>query len=204
MTPKLCDSLLALLTVLGIVNFNIARAAEPQFEDTFDSFDPQLGEPSKWVFVQDGALIISPDPGYVHRLFYKAMLFEDADISVRVRQTGGQNQDYSAGLVFWAEPPEFHAIQVTPDGYYQISRLHKDKWLYPVPWRTSDAIKKGLDEWNTIRVVTKGKQATVYFNDTEIITIKSQPPEGGSFIGVEGYSSDAEKHTWEFDDLRVE
>jgi hypothetical protein len=35
-----------------------------------------------------------------------------------------------------------------------------------------------------MRVVTKGKSATVYINGKEIATFSSQPPEGGQLVGI--------------------
>jgi len=51
--------------------------------------------------------------------------------------------------------------------------------------------------------MTKGNQATVYINDTEVVTFKGQPPQGGSLIGVKGDSPEKSQAVWEFSDLKV-
>jgi hypothetical protein len=193
-----------LLSVLGTASFCQSQAAEPQFEETFESLSPQLGNVTSTLFAQDGVLVAKPSAGFVTRLFYNGVIFEDADISVRVRQVEGKSQDYGVGLNFWAEPPAFYAWLITPSGSYMVARYTGAKWSNPIPWRTSEAIKKGIGEWNKLRVVTKGKQATFFINDAEITSIRGQPPEGGGLIGLEANSPKEETLTWELDDLRVE
>jgi hypothetical protein len=45
----------------------------------------------------------------------------------------------------------------------------------------------------------------VYINDTEVVTFKGQPPQGGSFIGVIAFSPEKaqNKNLWEFSELKV-
>jgi hypothetical protein len=77
--------------------------------------------------------------------------------------------------------------------------------LSPVPWRESASIKKGLGQTNELRVVTKGAQATVFINDTQVVSFNGQPPQGGGFIGMIAFSPEkaTNKNVWEFSDLKV-
>jgi len=75
--------------------------------------------------------------------------------------------------------------------------------LQPVPWCENTVIKKSVGQTSQLRVMTKGNQATVYINDTEVVTFKGQPPQGGSLIGVKGDSPEKSQAVWEFSDLKV-
>ncbi|MEX2307898.1 MAG: hypothetical protein WD738_09920 [Pirellulales bacterium] len=205
MKSQICVCFLALLATLGIVNITSAQSnSEFQYEDTFDELDPSWGEPNQTYFVQDGVLVLKLDPGWSSWPINQGMIFEDADISVRTRQVTGKNFMQAVGLIFWAESPEnFYVFATNRENAFVVIRRVKDKWLTPVTWRASDALKKGLDEWNELRVVTKGNRATIYINDNEILSLKGQPPAGGSFIGMFAGSPEDEAITYEFDDLRV-
>ena len=205
MKPKLCKFYLAVLVALGSVQISTAQDTEElQYEDAFDEFGPEWGEPGPICFVQDGVMVMKVDPGWTAWPLNKGMIFEDADMSVRTRQVSGKNLNHAAGLLFWTESVEkFYLFGITREGSLVVIRRVGDKWMTPVTWRVSDAIKKGLDEWNELRVQTKGKQATLYVNGSEIVTMKGQPPAGGSFIGFYGNAPADESVTYEFDDLRV-
>ena len=78
-----------------------------------------------------------------------------------------------------------------------------DRWLQPVGWIESEAIKKGIGQVNKLRVVTKGHQATAYINDKQVTTFNGQPPPGGGCIGVSGGSPENAQNTWQFTNLQV-
>jgi hypothetical protein len=75
--------------------------------------------------------------------------------------------------------------------------------LLPVAWRESEAIKKGEGAENLVRVVTHGKQATIFINGKEIIRVGGQPPEGGSLIGFKAASGPEGTNTVAFSNLQV-
>ena len=52
-------------------------------------------------------------------------------------------------------------------------------------------------------MVTKGRQATAFINDKQVITINGQPPQGGGCVGVSGGSAQDSQNTWQFANLRV-
>ena len=70
-------------------------------------------------------------------------------------------------------------------------------------FRAHDAIKKGVDQWNALRVVTKGNSATVFINDQQAIAFKGQPPRGGGMIGVHGESGKSSQAICEFSHIAV-
>ncbi len=64
-------------------------------------------------------------------------------------------------------------------------------------------MNKGIGQINNLRVVTKGRQATAYINDKEVVTINGQPPQGGGCVGISGGSAQDSQNTWQFANLRV-
>jgi hypothetical protein len=65
-----------------------------------------------------------------------------------------------------------------------------------------DSVKKGLGQPNEMRIVTKGRLATVYVNDTQVASFKGFPPDGGSMVGLFAESGD-KPYTWKFSDFSV-
>ena len=180
--------------------------SQMSFQDNFATLDPAWGAPSSNMSVQNGQLILQPELNNSFTALNQAYLIEDMDARVKVRIAKSDNPNYGGGLVFWAvDYKDYYYLLVTGDGWFAVKRWTNGRVLDPVPWRQSTALKKGIGEWNQLRVVTKGNQATVYINDAEVVTLKGQPPKGGGFIGLTGNSPpDVQNKTvWEFSELRV-
>src|SRR5258708_38690274 len=77
------------------------------------------------------------------------------------------------------------------------------QWLTPVNWTEDEAINKGVEQVNRLRVVTKSGVATAYVNDKQIVMIKGQPPPSGSRVGISGVSTKNSQNTWQFANLKV-
>jgi hypothetical protein len=77
------------------------------------------------------------------------------------------------------------------------------RYLLPIAWQESDAIKKGEGAENQVKVVTKGNQATVLINGQEVIRLNGQPPQGGSLIGVKAASGPDGANTVAFANLQI-
>ena len=78
-----------------------------------------------------------------------------------------------------------------------------NRYLLPVAWRQSDAIKKGEGVENQVKVVTKGNNATIFINGKEVIALNGQPPEGGSLIGFKAASGPEGINTVAFGNLQI-
>ncbi|HSE83223.1 MAG TPA: hypothetical protein VLB01_01585, partial [Thermodesulfobacteriota bacterium] len=109
----------------------------------------------------------------------------------------------SAGLLFWAKDYGEYYYAYLINGGLTVARWIGGRWLYPVSLRENAAIKKGLGETNQLRLVTKGAQATLFVNGTEIVSFKGQPPQGGSLVGLRGESSANSPAVWEFSGLKI-
>lgn len=201
-----------ILMLTAIMVFSLAKnvlackGTQVLLEDNFATLDPAWGEANANMNVGNGKLVIQPGINSSYVLINQANLFEDMDACVKVTQVKSDDPTYSAGLVFWAkDSSDYYYLLVTGDGWFSVKRWVNQRSLSPVPWRESASIKKGLGQTNELRVVTKGAQAMVFINDTQVVSFNGQPPQGGSFIGMIAFSPEkaTNKNVWEFSDLKV-
>ncbi len=182
-----------------------AQAQEVLYEDDFATLDPGWGEPTQMMSVKDNKLVVTAPVGMSQCQQNQALVFDDADIRVKARLAQGDevNQEYF-GLVFWGtDYDSYYCLTVSPDGRYGVIRRHKGRWMYPVAYRTHDVVKKGVGQWNDLRVTIKGTSATVFINGQELVSFKGQPPQGGGLIGVRGESGASSAAVCEFSELKV-
>src|SRR6266446_8740748 len=202
------SALIALLLLAGGENF-IAGALydsnkrEVLYKDDFTNLDPSWGIPGESLSVKDGKLILRPAHNTTQSVLNQSNVFDDADIAVDVILSSG-DPIVPGGLVFWAKDySNFYCLSIDANGSFKISHFVTDRWLSPVGWTESDAVKKGVGQANKLRVVTKGRQATAFINDQQVVTINGQPPQGGGCVGVSGGSAQELQNIWQFASLRV-
>lgn len=174
------------------------------YEDNFETLDPAWGQPGPNLSIKDGKLIIQPEVNKGFPIINRAKPFEDIDASIEVSLTKSDDPSYGAGLIFWAKDySNYYFLYVNGNGQFSVQHWVNNRNLIPVEWRENAAIKKGIGEWNQLRVVTKENKATVYINGTEVVTFKGEPPQGDSFIGMRGDSPEKSQNIWELSNLKV-
>lgn len=175
------------------------------FEDKFATLDPAWAAPSEWINVKDGKLIINGEKNLADNYLNQgAILPNDMDASVNMTFIKAADINYGSGLLFWAKDYNgWYCALINADGWFAVQRRVGDRFLMPVNWIKSDAIKKGAGVENQFRVVTKGSQATVYINGKQVISFSGQAPEGGSLIGFRVGSGPKESNSVAFSDLKV-
>ena len=172
------------------------------WHDDFSTFDPGWGTISKVQRVENGNFVIDLDPGLRHTTRYQGSLFDDIDIRVKVAEAKG-DLDQPAGIIFWVEDGEnFVTFVIQSDGTPFIKRYRKGKAPVVNELKPPKGIRKGLGQFNELRVVTKGKSAQLIINDEKLATYTGFPPEAGSGIGLLATSGDTPS-TWMFSDLVV-
>ncbi|MGH7889507.1 MAG: hypothetical protein ACRENF_03045, partial [Thermodesulfobacteriota bacterium] len=170
------------------------------FQDNFSFLDPAWGVESSKLTVKDGKLIIQPEADKLWSAINQANLFEDIDARIKVRIAKSDDLNWGGGLIFWAKGyDDYYYLLVNGDGWFAVRKWVGGRSLDPVQWRASSSLKKGVGETNQLRLMTKGVEVTVYINNTQVVTFKGNPPQGGGFIGVIGNAPS----TWEFSDLIV-
>lgn len=196
----------AIISLLLCLGFVVAYAGEETilFSDDFATLDPAWGEPSEQRRVEGNKMIIVPEVDLAYTDLYEGNVFGDADIRVKVSQSSGQ-ADRPGGLVFWGvDYNAYYIAELTIDGNVSVVRkIAKGRWLYPVVLKAQHAVKRGLNQENEIRVVTKGNTATVYINEEQVATLKGSPPEGGGMVGMYAESGATEPYGWKFSNFSV-
>src|SRR5580704_14298332 len=199
--PFCISAIIALLLLLHPVLS--AFGGDILYEDDFTNLDPSWGTPGDILSVKDGKLILKPALNTTQSVLNQSNVFDDADIQVEVTLSSG-DPIVAGGLIFWAKDySNFYCLCIDGKGSFKISHFVTDRWLTPVGWTESDAINKGVAQANKLRVVTKGRQATAFINDQQVVTINGQPPQGGGCVGVSGGSAQDLQNTWQFASLRV-
>jgi len=198
-------AVLVMALTLLLMAMNLCWAAKVVFEDKFTSLDPAWGSPSAIVNVKDGKLVITPEKNTTQTILNQAnVLPNDMEASYSLSFIKAPAPTWGSGLVFWAKDyDEYYAVLINAQGWFGVQRHVANRYLLPVAWRESDAIKKGEGAENQVKVVTKGKQATVFINGKEVVTLNGQPPEGGSLIGFKAASGPEGSNTVAFSNLIV-
>ncbi len=182
------------------------KGTQVLYEDNFATLDPAWGTLSPNLSINNGKMIVQPDVNKSFTVINQGNILEDIDVCVNVILAKSDDPAWgaSAGLIFWAKDySDYYYLLVSGNGWFSVNRWVNQRSLRPVPWRENAVIKKGVGQTNQLRVVTKGNQATVYINDTEVISFTGQPAQGGSFIGLTANSPEKSQDVWEFSDLKV-
>jgi hypothetical protein len=195
---------LIVLLVIMVCWLNPCLGATVLFEDKFTAMDSGWGVPSNTVSVKDGKLIFSPEAGSSSITINQSFFLPndlDASVTMNFQKIGSEN---ASGLLFWVKSPgEYYAFVISPKGVFAVYRSVADRYLWPVNWQPSEAIKKGEGVDNVLRVVTKGAQGTVYINGQQVATFSGQPPAGGSQFGLLGSSGEKAQNVVAFSNLKV-
>jgi len=160
-------------------------AGKVLFEDKFTSLDPSWGAPGPIMDAKDGKLTITPQKNTTQTILNQANVFpNDMEATYAMTYVKAPAPTWGSGLVFWARDyNEYYAVLVNAEGWFGVQRHIAGRFLLPVAWRQSDAIKTGVGAENQVKVVTKGNKATISINGKEVISLSGQPPEGGTLIG---------------------
>lgn len=175
------------------------------FEDRFERLEPTWGVADDSFKVEDGLLVVAPEPaGYFWRT-NQASLYDDIDMCVAMTTIEGvEPDDTKAGLVFWyVDENNFYVFEYAPNGKASVWRRQRGLWLEQVDWQDAEGAHDGDDAVNELRVVTKGDRATLYFNGAEFAEFEGVQPNDGQQIGVFAASPESGTARYAFDNFKV-
>jgi hypothetical protein len=203
MKSKVAVLMMAMAVVLLAVTASLA--GKVLFEDKFASLDPSWGAPGPMMDVKDGKLIVTPEKNTSQTILNQANVFpNDMEDSFAMTFVKSPAPSWGTGLVFWAKDyNEYYAVLINAEGWFAVQRYVAGRYLLPVAWRESDAIKKGEGGENQIKVATKGNKATISINGKDVITLSGQPPEGGSLVGFKVASGPEGANSVAFSNFQV-
>ena len=196
---------LAMTMSVILLAVSVSLASKVLFEDQFTSLDPAWGAPGPEMNVKDGKLIITPEMNTAQTVLNQAYVFpNNSEGSFAMTFVKAPAPGWGSGLVFWAKDySEYYAVLINAEGWFAVQRYVADRYLLPVSWRESDAIKKGEGAENQLKVVTTGDKATVFINGKEVISLSGQPPQGGTLTGFKVASGPEGSNSVAFSNLKL-
>ncbi|MBL9094419.1 MAG: hypothetical protein JNL96_24570 [Planctomycetaceae bacterium] len=184
------------------VAFAEEKVGETLFKEDFAVLDPGWGAASDRQRVEGNRLILSPMSNSSYRTLYQGDVYSDIDARAEVALAQGPESN-PGGLIFWAADGEhYYVAVVTGDGRFGVMRMVGGRWLYPVQFQKSEALKTGLNAVNEVRIVTHGNTATMYGNGKELVAFTGHPTTSENLIGFFADSS-AGENTWSFGKLLI-
>ena len=171
------------------------------YEDDFSFADPAWGNYSD-VKIDQGVLSLIPAESGSSTLQNQSGFLEgNVDICVDVVQNVADPSVSFAGLLFGGvDYNNYYLLQVSTNGYVNVVRLQKSKWLTPVPWTLTEGVVKAGAEPSQIRIVTAGNIVTGFVNGQQVVQFRAQLPADGMLIGFYGGGAGSQ---FDFDNLKI-
>jgi hypothetical protein len=172
--------------------------------DKFAAANPGWGTlDANWA-VADDKLRVTPLLNSSAILINHKAGFTDAEISAEVVMSKGEDLDQLGGLIFWAKDyNDCYALVISADGKFALGRKLVGRWINPIAKTGNGAIKTGVGENNKLRVRTEGSLLTAFINDVQVASLTGEPPQGTTYIGLYGESSETTQNVWEFGNITV-
>ena len=127
--------------------------------------------------------------------------FSDFIAEVDASQDGGPD-DNDYGLVTrYTDAENFSLFLISGDGFFGYAKKENGKWVTPIAWTRSNAIKTG-NATNALKAVSNGKALSFYVNGTEVGKFNDENPASGKIgFWVESFVNGGAQAS--FDNLRV-
>jgi hypothetical protein len=179
-------------------------AAKVQHLDKLAADNPGWGIlDANWT-VADDKLQVTPLLNSSAVLINHKLGFTDAEISVEIVMSKGDDSDQLGGLIFWAKDyNDCYALVISADGKFALGRKLIGRWINPIAKTGNPAVKTGIGQTNKLRVRTEGNLLTAFINDVQVASITGEPPQGLAYIGLYGESGETTQNIWEFADIKV-
>ena len=202
MTAARLFASLALAALASVFSAPRCQGDDVLFSDDFKTADPAWAADANGV-IKDGTFTVQPELNMGDTYVNQANVFQDMTCSIKMQKLAG-DADEAGGLAFWAaDYSNCYYLNITAEGKVGVCRKVSGRWLYPLNYQDCADIKKGTGQWNVLKVVVRGNQATVSVNGKNVATFKGQPPDGGGMVGMYGESGATTKSQWQFSDLSV-
>jgi hypothetical protein len=159
------------------------------------------------VAVANGALKVTPKQGYYTTIYYRADVYDQADVCVDAEALGGAGvPDGDGGMLFADEDHVgFYYFWISPKnktaGVSQWSES-TGKYVYPVPAKLAQ-YNFTAGAKNTLRVTVKKGQATAYINDRLFVSLAIKAPEIGGFFALRAGRINSNPVSWTFSNLTI-
>jgi hypothetical protein len=167
--------------------------------DDFKAVDLAWVLPADVAYYADGQLALKPMEGKTARVLYPSFRFKNATVCATVKSPPAppEGTATNGGVIFWAtDTSNFYVASVHPNGMYSVYRQASGSWADVILPAPHDAIKKGTDALNEVKVTTNDRVATLFVNGVKITDFRGQPPKEDSAAGVYAASNNNERNEW--------
>jgi hypothetical protein len=194
----------ATLTPMASASIAPPVVAKVQHLDKLAADNPGWGIlDANWT-IADGKLQVTPLLNSSAVLINHKLGLTDAEISVEIVMSKGDDLDQLGGLIFWAKDyNDCYALVISADGKFALGRKLIGRWINPIAKTGNSAIKTGVGQMNKLRVRTEGNLLTAFINDVQVANITGEPPQGIGFVGLYGESGETTQNFWEFTNVTI-
>jgi hypothetical protein len=139
----------------------------------------------------------------VFRFSHYSTAFSNFSFQADVKKVQG-NVNTPAGILFRSTGifDNTYAFRLDTDGNYLIGKRAGGTAALIVPSTYSSAINKGLNVWNTLKVVCHGSMIQFYINDKVVNVIEDSSFSGGQ-VGVYALDESTATNVVHFDNVEV-
>src|ERR1041385_5682636 len=175
--------MIASLIVAGValLGADAASACQGQkvlYQDRFTALDPSWGTYGDELTIENGRMVIRPEPGTVYWQVNDLGMYRDVDLCADVTIVESVTPDeVVAGLVFWyVDDDNLYAFEVDAAGHASIWKRAAGDWRGVVPWAETALVPMGDGKTNRLRVVTNGIAPATYVNDKKLADVMADFP----------------------------
>lgn len=164
-------------------------AGKVLFEDKFASLDPSwnMSATNDTRSVGPDGLSFKMKPNTAYTYLNQTGFYDDYEVCADVVMQFDAKSNGYLGIAFWGvDNDNLYILDVSPIvGQFAVYRGQKGKFLQPIKWGGSAAIKTGTGVTNAISVAVKANHAVITINGQKVAEFNGQPPDGGSLPGVD-------------------
>ena len=171
-------------------------------------------EDESWGWGEDSARSIGPkgvswklDPNTTWTTLNQTSLYTDFEVCATIKMDYPEKSAGYVGLAFWGvDSKNNYTVDLFPaDGAVAVYRAQNSKFLKPVPYFKSDAVKKGQGAANEVSIVVVGKHAVISINGKKVKEFNGIPPTDGGLVGLDfgTVSDDSGPSTLTYSDFQV-
>jgi hypothetical protein len=116
-----------------------------------------------------------PESNNIHPVLRTPAPFDDFDISVTIRFTGGVYEQISAGVELRFGDEGDYVIRISAQGTFSVGWHDKTEWGgYLVKWTDHPSLRRALGDPNRLRVVLNQDRIRVFLNGVLATSLRDQ------------------------------
>jgi len=176
--------------------------------------DKMTSEDETWGLANDATHSAGPkgmvwklDPNVTWTTFNQTSLYTDFEVCVTTKMEYPDKSGGYVGLAFWGvDTKNNYTVDIFPSGgAIAVYRAQNGKYLKPVPYFKTSAVKTEQGASNELSVAVVGKHVVVTVNGTKVKEFNGVPSADGGLVGLDlgTVSDDSGPSTITYSDFQV-